>query len=143
MLNEEKVGAMTELAIFEKNEGRKIFPINRYFKRDYVGGQMFRSFFGYTFCYLLVLLMWILYKLEALLNEMSIDDMLNCAAKWGKTYAAGLGLYLLITWAVYSRRYDTASRVQLVYVSRLKHLLKRYEKDRSEKTKDYRGGRVK
>ena len=143
MLNEEKVGAMTELAIFEKNEGRKIFPINRYFKRDYVGGQMFRSFFGYTFCYLLVLLMWILYKLEALLNEMSIDDLLNCAAKWAKTYVAGLGLYLLITWAVYSRRYDTASRVQLVYVSRLKHLLKRYEKDRSEKTKDYRGGRVK
>lgn len=143
MLNEEKVGAMTELAIFEKNEGRKIFPINRYFKKDYVGGQMFRSFFGYTFCYLLVLLMWILYKLEALLNEMSIDDMLNCAARWGKTYVAGLGFYLLITWVVYSRRYDTTSRFQLVYVSRLKHLLKRYEKDRTEKTKDYRGGRVK
>ena len=46
MLNEEKVRYMTGLAIFEKNEGRKIFPINRYFKKDYVGGQMFRSFFG-------------------------------------------------------------------------------------------------
>ena len=56
MLNEEKVRYMTGLAIFEKNEGRKIFPINRYFKKDYVGGQMFRSFFGYTFCYLLMLL---------------------------------------------------------------------------------------
>lgn len=44
MLNEEKVRYMTGLAIFEKNEGRKIFPINRYFKKDYVGGQMFRSF---------------------------------------------------------------------------------------------------
>ena len=42
MLNEEKVKYMTELAIFEKNEGKKIFPINRYFKKDYVGGQMFR-----------------------------------------------------------------------------------------------------
>ena len=31
MLNEEKVKYMTELAIFEKNEGKKIFPINRYF----------------------------------------------------------------------------------------------------------------
>ena len=36
MLNEEKVRYMTELAIFEKNEGKKIFPINRYFKKDYV-----------------------------------------------------------------------------------------------------------
>ena len=48
MLNEEKIRYMTELAIFEKNEGRKIFPVNRFFRSDYVGGQMFRGFFGYT-----------------------------------------------------------------------------------------------
>ena len=44
MLNEEKIRYMTELAIFEKNEGRKIFPVNRFFRSDYVGGQMFRRF---------------------------------------------------------------------------------------------------
>ena len=48
MLNEEKVRYMTELAIFEKNQGKEIFSINRYFKSDYVGIQMFRSFFGYS-----------------------------------------------------------------------------------------------
>lgn len=143
MLNEEKVSAMTELAIFEKNEGRKIFPINCYFKTDYVSGQMFRSFFGYTFCYLLVLLMWVLYKLEALLNDMTIEEMVACAVKWGKGYVAGLVLYLLITWIVYSKRYDFAARTQLVYVSKLKHLMKRYEKDRPERMRDNRGGRVK
>ena len=79
MLNEEKVRYMTQLAIFEKRVGKKIFPINRYFKKDYVGGQMFRSFFGYTFCYLLFLLMWVLYKLDELLNEMSIDEILGAA----------------------------------------------------------------
>ena len=55
MLNEEKVRYMAELAIFEKNKGREMFSINRYFKGDYVSGQLFRSFFGYTFSYLLVL----------------------------------------------------------------------------------------
>lgn len=143
MLNEEKVGAMTELAIFEKNKGRKVFPINRYFKKDYVGGQMFRAFFGYTFCYLLVLLMWVLYKLEALVNEMSIDDMIECAVRWGEFYAIGVVVYLFITWTVYSRRYDTAARTQLVYVSKLKRLLKRYEKYRPDRAKANRGGRVK
>lgn len=142
MLNEEKVGAMTELAIFEKHEGRKIFPINRYFKRDYVGGQMFCSFFGYTFCYLLVLLMWVLYKLEELINDMPLEEMLEWAVKWGKSYIVGLVAYLLITWIVYARRYDTAARAQLMYVSKLKHLLKRYEKDKPDRTRDNRGGRV-
>lgn len=142
MLNEEKVRYMTQLAIFEKNQGKKIFPINRYFKKDYVGGQMFRSFFGYTFCYLLVLLMWVIYKLDKLLNDMSIDEILDAGERWGVIYGAGLVIYLLITWIVYSRRYDHAARSQSMYVSKLKHLMKRYEKDKSERMRDNRGGRA-
>ena len=45
MLNEEKIQAMTDLAVFEKHQGRKIFPVNQFFKSDYVGGQLFRSFY--------------------------------------------------------------------------------------------------
>lgn len=142
MLNEEKVRYMTRLSIFEKNEGKKIFPINRYFKKDYIGGQMFRSFFGYTFCCLLVILMWVLYKLDELLNQMTMDEILDAAKKWGMIYVAGMVCYLFITWAVYSRRYDYADRSQAMYASRLKHLMKRYEKERLEKTRDNRGGRA-
>ena len=142
MLNEEKVRYMTQLAIFEKRVGKKIFPINRYFKKDYVGGQMFRSFFGYTFCYLLFLLMWVLYKLDELLNEMSIDEILDAAKKWGVIYAAGLVLYLIVTWIVYSKRYDYAARSQTMYISKLKHLMRRYEKERPERKRDNRGGRA-
>ena len=142
MLNEEKVRYMTQLAIFEKRMGKKIFPINRYFKKDYVGGQMFRSFFGYTFCYLLFLLMWVLYKLDELLNEMSIDEILDAAKKWGVIYAAGLVLYLIVTWIVYSKRYDYAARSQTMYTSKLKHLMRRYEKERPERKRDNRGGRA-
>ena len=142
MLNEEKVRYMTQLVIFEKRVGKKIFPINRYFKKDYVGGQMFRSFFGYTFCYLLFLLMWVLYKLDELLNEMSIDEILDAAKKWGVIYAAGLVLYLIVTWIVYSKRYDYAARSQTMYTSKLKHLMRRYEKERPERKRDNRGGRA-
>ena len=142
MLNEEKVRYMTQLAIFEKRVGKKIFPINRYFKKDYVGGQMFRSFFGYTFCYLLFLLMWVLYKLDELLNEMSIDEILDAAKKWGVIYAAGLVLYLIVTWIVYAKRYDYAARSQTMYTSKLKHLVRRYEKERPERKRDNRGGRA-
>ena len=103
MLNEEKVRYMTGLAIFEKNEGRKIFPINRYFKKDYVGGQMFRSFFGYTFCYLLMLLLWILYKLDVLLGGMGIEELLKCGKNWGILYVGGLAFYLFVTWRIFQK----------------------------------------
>lgn len=141
MLNEEKVRYMTQLAIFEKNEGKKIFPINRYFKKDYVGGQMFRSFFGYSFCCLLMILVWVLYKMDDLLNNMSIDEILTAAKEWGTFYVIGMVCYLFITWAVYSRRYDYAARSQTMFASKLKHLMKRYERDKLDKTRDNRGGR--
>ena len=44
MLNEEKIRIMTGIAMFEKKAGRDILPASRYFKSDYVGGRMIRSF---------------------------------------------------------------------------------------------------
>ena len=141
MLNEEKVRYMTELAIFEKNEGRKIFPINRYFKTDYVGGHMFRSFFGYSFCYLLFLALWVLYELDNFMDGTTLEELIEWGRKWGIAYIAGLAVYLLITCIVYSKRYEYASRSQNMYASKLKHLVKRYGKERPERTKENRGGK--
>ena len=121
----------------------RYFPLTVIFKKDYVGGQMFRSFFGYTFCYLLMLLLWVLYKLDVLLGGMSIEELLECGRNWGILYVGGLVFYLFVTWIVYSRRYDYASRSQTMYASRLRHLVKKYDnKDRTDRTKDNRGGRV-
>ena len=150
MLNEEKIQAMTDLAVFEKHQGRKIFPVNQYFKSDYVGGQLFRSFFGYTFSFALILLMWIMYKLGVIVKGAAIETVVSWAKKgadidqligwirnWGLAYVTGLGGYLLITWKIYSRRYDFASRSQTMYVARLKHLDRKFGKDRG---KENRGG---
>ena len=49
MLNEEKIKQMTELALLKKRKGEQMFEMDNYFKEDYVGKQMLRSFFVYTF----------------------------------------------------------------------------------------------
>ena len=129
MLNEEKIQAMTDLAVFEKHQGRKIFPVNQFFKSDYVGGQLFRSFFGYTFSFVLILLMWIMYKLGVIVKGAAIETVVSWAKNWGLGYITGLVFYLLITWKIYSKRYDFASRSQTMYMARLKHLERKFGKD--------------
>ena len=66
-----------------------------------------------------------------------IDQLIGWIRNWGLAYVTGLGGYLLITWKIYSRRYDFASRSQTMYVARLKHLDRKFGKDRG---KDNRGG---
>lgn len=72
MLNEEKIRIMTGIAMFEKKAGRDILPASRYFKSDYVGGRMIRSFIFYTFSSMLCLALWVLYQMEDIMSTMDV-----------------------------------------------------------------------
>lgn len=127
MLSEDKIKLMTGIAMFEKREGKNIFPVNRYFQSDYISSHMFRSFFSYTFCYILGVMIWVLYHVEQLLNVMNLDEVIIICKQGVFLYAIGLVLYLMITYRVYYKRYEYAKRGMKVYVAKLKRLEKRYE----------------
>lgn len=127
MLNEDKLRLMTGIAMFEKREGKRIFPVQRYFRGDYISRHLFQSFFSYTFCAVLFMLIWILYNSEKLLNIMNLDDVIKAAKNGTLFYLAGLILYLVITYWIYWKRYEAAKRGMRVYVAKLKRLEKRYE----------------
>lgn len=127
MLNEDKIKLMTGIAMFEKREGKNIFPVYRYFQNDYISSHMFRSFFSYTLCYILGVLIWILYHMERLLNAMNLDEVIIICRRGTLFYCVGLILYLIITFFVYYKRYEYAKRGIKVYVAKLKRLEKRYE----------------
>lgn len=50
MLNEEKIRLMTGIAMFEKKMMKESIPANRYFKSDYVGSHLIRSFIALADC---------------------------------------------------------------------------------------------
>lgn len=133
MLNEEKIRLMTGIAMYEKKAEKEIFPVTRYFKSDYVGSHMIRSFIAYTFVCLIVLAMWILYQIENILNAMDITVLLSSAKYIGILYVAGLFLYLFVTYMVYSKRYDTASKSLKVYQTKLRRLEKKYNAQSGQK----------
>lgn len=141
MLNEDKIKLMTGIAMFEKREGKKIFPASRYFCGDYISSRMFRSFFYYTVSFLLCALLWMLYNIEDLLNALRVDRMISLGRYAVLIYLAGLAVYLVITWLVYRKRYEYAKRGMKVYVAKLKRLEKRYEFQNKSKELTKEGSR--
>lgn len=127
MLNEDKIKLMTGIAMYEKREDKYIFPANHYFKGDYISSHMFRSFFAFTLCYILGVLIWGLYHMEELLNTIDLDEVLTIIKGGAMLYGVGLLLYLIITFLVYQKRYEIAKRGLKVYLAKLKRLEKRYE----------------
>lgn len=127
MLNEDKMKLMTGIAMFEKREGKRIFPANKYFRGDYISLHIFRSFFLYTFCYALCVGVWILYHAEQLLGSLDLDMLVGDIRKGILYYILGLIPYLILTGIVYGRRYEYARRGMEVYLAKLKRLSHRYE----------------
>ena len=127
VLNEEKLKLMTSIGMFEKKEGKKIFPVNHFFKSDYIGRHMLRSVLGFTFCWLLGTGLVVLYKAEDLLASLDFGTIEGMLGWYLWAYVLGLAVYLLITCAVYMERYEYASKGMKVYIAKLKRLEKRYE----------------
>ncbi len=126
MLNEEKIRLMTGIAMYEKKAKKEIFPVTRYFKSDYIGSHMIRSFLTYTFFSVCVVGMWILYQIEEILNTMNVSVLLESAKNIGIVYVSGLVLYWLVTYLVYAKRYEKASKSIKVYQAKLRRLEKKY-----------------
>lgn len=141
MLSEEKMKIMTNLAMFEKHEGKRLFPVSRYFKGDYVSSKLFRSFFSYTLSFVLCLFLWGLYYMERWLNTMELASLKETGIRIGILYTVGLVIYMIISAYVYMKKYEYSKRGMKVYLAKLKRLDKRYEGN-SRPIKRTKGGRT-
>lgn len=127
MLNEDKIKLMTDLAMFEKKNGRQMKMASSYFKSDYISRNLIRGFINYTLCSMMILAIWVLFNMDLLLSTIGMDALTGLAFKGGALYLVGLVLYLAMIAAVYGGRYDYESRMNRIYIAKLKHLDKRYD----------------
>lgn len=97
-----------------------------------------RSFFKYTLCALLCLLIWGLYNLDSLLNTVNLGELFVRGEMLTEVYLTGLFLYLVITAVVAAVRYRRAHKGMKEYAAKLRRLEKRYEFQ--SKTKEIKEG---
>ena len=125
MLNEEKIRQMTELALLKKRKGEQMFEIDNYFKEDYVGKQMLKSFFVYTFCFVLIIVLAVLYNLEDLV--ISVNTVGLYSVLYIVIYILGLIAFEMITYRFFSKKYDEVQRSLKMYNDRLNYFEKKFD----------------
>lgn len=127
MLNEDKLKLMTDLAMFEKKNGKQMANVSSYFKGDYISRNLIRGFINYTICSMMILAIWVLFNMDIFLSTIGIEALTSLAWRGGLLYLVGLVLYMALIVLVYGRRYDYQTKMNRIYIAKLKHLDKRYE----------------
>jgi len=132
MLNQERIRLMTKMAAFEEIEGKKDISVNGYFRGDYISFQVLKSAIYATFGFAVALLMYILYDLETFLTDFYKMDIVAFCHDVLIRYVAVVVVYVLISYFVYSYRYNKARRHIRNYGAQLRELHEMYERERQK-----------
>lgn len=128
MLNEERIKLMTRMASYEDSEGKPAIHVCSYFRSDYISLNVVKAVVAATFSYLLVLAMYIYYNADSLLENIYSMNLQAVCKKLLTGYVITAGIYALISYVLYSFRYDRARRSLKDYSSALKILSEMYNK---------------
>lgn len=129
MLNEERIRLMTQMASFEEGEGKEYMPIKQYYRKDYVGYQMIRTFISSTISFGILFLLWVLYDLDKIAEQIADMDFMSLGISVIAVYLVFLVGYQIIACVIYNRKYSRATDRMKLYYSRLKKVQKLHERE--------------
>lgn len=129
MLNEERIRLMTRMASYEENEGKKNVSIGSYFRSDYISLQVLKSVISATIAFALLCGAAILYDFEVFMQDIYKEDLLAAGKKILIYYIVFVAIYAVISYVVYSYRYNRARKSLRQYYNNLKQLSLLYEEE--------------
>lgn len=104
---------MTRMAAYEAREGKKDLNICSYFKSDYIGFQMLKTWICTTIAFAVIAGCYILCEMDSLmgnLRKLNLDSLLGLGKKFLWIYLAVCAAYLIITWVIAHLTYRRAHK---------------------------------
>ena len=128
MLNKERVILMTKMASYEEHEGKKNTSVMNYFRGDYVWFQVLKSAIYGTISFGILFGMYVFYDFEIFMTDIYKMDLFQFGKSDLVKYLFVIGIYAIISYAVYSYRYAKAQKKMKLYMSNLNRLTGMYDK---------------
>ena len=130
MLDKQKVKIMTDLAIYEQNQGKEDLKINEYYRKDYAELHTICSIIWVTLGYAGVVGLVIFAAFDFLVANISKALILAMVSGIVGGYLAVLIIYSLIAQYLFRQKHKEARERIRLYNNDLTELLKLYEKEK-------------
>ena len=130
MLDKQKVKLMTELAIYEQNQGKEDLKINEYYRKDYAELHTICSVIWVTLGYAGVVGLGVLAGLDFLVANVSKTMIITLGAGIVGGYLAVLIIYSLVAQYLFRQKHKEARERIKFFNNDLTKLLKLYEKEK-------------
>jgi uncharacterized Tic20 family protein len=121
------------MAIYEKNEGRKMLRNAKYYKGDYVALSALRSTITTTIAFIIVLVMIVICNTETIIKQINSMDYATLGKQVAMYYILALIVYALISGLYSAYQYDKSRSGIKRYFMRLNKLERFYNGQKKRK----------
>lgn len=129
MLNEDRIRLMTKMASYEEGKGKEYMPIKQYYRKDYVGLGMIKTFITSSIAFGILFLCWVLYDMDNITDILSNRDLTELGMFVLVIYIIFIAVYQVIALGVYNWRYSRATASIKGYHSVMKKVEKLQERE--------------
>ena len=126
MINEERVILMTKMTVKADDLNREGMRINQFYRGDYVGFEVVKAVISATVLFVVLMGAYALFRFDELLDEFYSGSGLDGLRIYLLYYFILVGVYVIVSYIVYSLRYNRARKKAREYY----HLLKELERGR-------------
>ncbi|MBR2122749.1 MAG: hypothetical protein IJ930_07495 [Lachnospiraceae bacterium] len=133
MINDERVYQMTQIALYEKQDGAADERIRSYYRTDYLSMQMMVSFFCGSICFALIFGVYAIYHFDELLLKVYGEDVVALITQIVLYYLIFIVAFLLLTFIIYFFRYRSALANQRLLYKAYGKLMESYEAEEGQR----------
>ncbi len=137
MIDQERVREMTKLAACEKYEGKKYCTAVRFYRIDFVGRHLLKSFFCATIVYGMLLLLWGICHMNELAANLDTMDLVEFGVSLLIKYLLFLAVYLIAVDVYANMSYAAGRKSMKRYRRHLKRLGRLYEEQENYAASSY------
>ena len=129
MINEERVKQLCKIAIYEQTEEKEHREAGLYYRSDYIGKEIVKSFFTGSIAYFLIAALWMISNMDLVLHQINTLEIVDTVVVMIVLYFLFLLLYLFVTVLVYYFRYKYSKKRLDGYLRDLKVAHNMFERE--------------
>lgn len=129
MVNEERVKQLYKIAIYEKTEEKEHRQVGQYYRSDYIGKEVVKSFFTGSFAYLIMAALWMISNWSLVLHQINTLEIIDTVIVMLVIYVLFMLMYLFATMLVYYFRYKHSKKKLENYMENLKVAHSMFERE--------------
>ena len=134
MINEERVKRIYKIELYEQNEEKEHREAGLYFRSDYIGKEVVKSFFTGSIAYLIMASLWVISNWSFVLYQINTLEIVDTVVVMLVLYIIFMVIYMFATALLYYFRYKESKKKVEGYVENLTAAHSMFE--REEKLKN-------